>query len=296
MQAVHQVKHWVSIALEDHLLSRPSPMFRPAFTPPTADAPKVEDAVRQIRERSAYFAGVQVAAEKIAAIRTAMDDAFEGKLKDVKTTVNPKTGIGLILNPLRLHPEIIRLATHPFTCAIIERYLRRRIVLADIDMRRVPPMDMSELDERAGTKGLGRTSSHWHRDIRGRQVKVMIYLTDVGEKDSNFAFLPGTHAGHFRRPNKLEESRFTDEWVAQCGITPTECYGPAGYTMVFDTNPIHRLRRKTTARTRDSVTFYYTPGHELRQLDVDPAAVAELPEPARALFGGKRPPAAATHD
>jgi hypothetical protein len=74
--------------------------------------------------------------------------------------------------------------------------------------------------------------------------------------------------------------------VAGLGVAPVECYGAAGTTLVFDTNCAHRLRRKPTARVRDSVTFYYTPGQELRALDVDPVALARLPDGARAVFGG----------
>jgi hypothetical protein len=296
MVAVYHVKNWINTALEDHLLTRPSPMFRPSFEPAPADAAKVEVAIREIRERSAYFAGVRLTPAEMTALSAAIDEAYARKRPDLQVHTNPKTGISLITNPLRVDPLVLKMATDPLLGAIIERYLRRRVVLADVDMRRVPPMDMTELDERAGTKTVGKTSSHWHRDIRGRQVKVMVYLTEVGEKDSNFAFLPGTHAGHHRRPNRVEESRFTDEWVERCGITPVECYGPPGFTMVFDTNPIHRLRRKPTARTRDSITFYYTPGQELRHLDVNPADVAALPAPACGLFGGRRPVSSATHD
>jgi hypothetical protein len=59
--------------------------------------------------------------------------------------------------------------------------------------------------------------------------------------------------------------------------------------MVFDTNFVHRLRRKPGAAVRDSVTFYYTPGQETRFLDVDPGLIKDLPEAARSLFKGWRP-------
>jgi ectoine hydroxylase-related dioxygenase (phytanoyl-CoA dioxygenase family) len=150
-------------------------------------------------------------------------------------------------------------------------------------------MDMGELDQRAGTKAVGYTSSHWHRDIRGRQVKVMLYLTDVTERDSNFAFLLGTHKNSYVRPRRIEESRFNEEWVISSGIKPVECYGQAGTAMIFDTNLIHRLRRKPGSAVRDSITFYYTPSQETRALDVDPGLIKDLPEEARLLFKGRRP-------
>lgn len=285
---VTDIKRRVRQTLEDRLLTRPAPLFRPAFAlSPPLDT-EANKAVSEIRERSAFFAGVRLGADELRHVQAALADAYDGRRVDIKISVNPRTGIAQVHNPLRLHPLMIKLATDGFLCGIIERYLQRRIFLADVDVRRVPPMDMSEVDRRAGTKTVGTTSSHWHRDIRGRQVKVMLYLTDVGENDSNFAFVPGTHAGHYVRPQHVEESRFTDEWIKSSGMTPIECYGPAGLAMVFDTNLIHRLRRKSTGVVRDSVTFYYTPGQELRVLDVDAGDLARLNPPAQELFRGTR--------
>lgn len=277
--------------VEDHILTVPSPMFSPVFMLESAEEAEAQEAVIRMRETAAFIAGVRVSPEQVATIRAALDDAHGGRRKDIRISSNPRTGIAWIHNPLRLHPEIVSLATDRFLCGIVERYLRRRIVLADVDLRRVPPMDMAEVDTRAGTKEAGYTSytsSHWHRDVRGRQVKIMIYLTDVTEKDSNFAFLPGTHVGHQARPRRFETSRISDAWVETCGIAPVECYGRAGTTMVFDTNPVHRLRRKPGGAVRDSVTFYYTPGQEARALDVDSDLVARLPQAAQSLFGGRR--------
>lgn len=274
--------------LEDHVLTRPSLLFSPAFVLDADEEAVAQAAVREMHATSAFLAGVRVSPDRLALIRSALEEAYQGRRGDIRVSTNSRTGISQIQNPLMLHPEIITLATDPFLCGVIERYLRRRIVLADVDMRRVPPMDMVELDQRAVTKAVGYTSSHWHHDIRGRQVKIMIYLTDVTEQDSNFAFLPGTHRGRHIRPRRVEDSRFSDAWVEASGIEPVECYGPAGTVMVFDTNPVHRLRRKPTGTVRDSLTLYYTPGQEARVLDFRQNQIAHLSEAARALFDGTR--------
>jgi phytanoyl-CoA dioxygenase PhyH len=276
-------------SLEDHLTTRPSPLFTPAFRLEGTEQERAQAAVREIERNSAFFAGVQVGPDELAMLRPAMEEAYDGRRLDLRVEVNPRTGIAQIHDPLRLHASLIRLASNPFLCGIVERYLRRRVFLADVDMRRVPPMAMTELDRRAGTKTVGTTSSHWHRDIRGRQVKIMVYLTGVGEADSNFAFIPGTHQGHHIRPRVIEQSRFTDEWVQTSGLKPVECYGPPGLAMVFDTNLIHRLRRKATGIVRDSITFYYTPGQELRRIGIGAGELTGLPPAAAAIFGGRRP-------
>ena len=290
MSVLSQIERHLRIRtmVEDYILTVPSPLFSPAFILDGGEEAEAQKAVMQMRETAAFLAGIRVSPEQLATIRAALDEAYGGRRKEIRTWINPRTGIELIRNPLRLHSEIVSLATDRFLCGIVERYFRRRIVLADVDLRRVPPMTMAEVNERAATKEIGYTSSHWHRDFRGRQVKIMIYLTDVAEMDSNFAFLPGTHVGHQVRPRRFETSRVSDAWVETCGIAPVECYGRAGTTMVFDTNPVHRLRRKPGGMVRDSVTFYYTPGQEARALDVESDLVARLPQAAQSLFGGRR--------
>ena len=85
---------------------------------------------------------------------------------------------------------------------------------------------------------------------------LMIYLTDVGPDDQNFAFCLGTQRGF--RTTKYEKSRFTDQQLSSLGLAPLEVLAPAGTAVVFDSSGIHRLRRRDT-RVRDSVTFNYRP-------------------------------------
>ena len=280
----------VRTLIEDRLLTAPNPFFAPTFR--TGGEAAIESACRTIHEAGGIDAGTMVPRGLCAEICAQLDLAYSDKLRGVRTRTNPRTGIAQVLNPLRVHPAILELATQPFALAVIENYLRRRIYLADIDVRRVPPMQMEEIDRRVEAAAARYTSSHWHRDIRGRQVKVMIYFTDVSDSDSNFAYIAGSHRGFQHRPQQADRSsRFTDAHIQSLGVAPIECYGTAGTTLIFDTNCIHRLRRKATARVRDTVTFYYTPGQELRQVEVDAEAIQRLPAQAQALFGGNRPQA-----
>lgn len=112
----------------------------------------------------------------------------------------------------------------------------------------------------------------------------MAYLTDVGGDDSCFSLLPRTHAGHGRRRTSFMETRVTDAQADSLGIAPLDWLGRAGEAMLFDTNIIHRLRRKPQARVRDSITYYYTPGQSLFSLDYDPGDAARLPPAARRLL------------
>ena len=165
--------------------------------------------------------------------------------------------------PLLIHPAFTRIATNPYILDLIETYFNRECYLADVDARRIYAYDVNEIQ-----KNVGYTSSNWHKDSRGRQLKLMIYLTDVNSNDSNFSFIPETHIPFFSR-SKNNVYRFSDADVNQVENEPIEWLGKAGEACLFDTNLIHRLRRKKTASIRDSFTFYFTPGQELRHLDLD---------------------------
>jgi len=162
----------------------------------------------------------------------------------------------LIPDPL-LIKEFYNLSNLPIVIQTAEQYFKRKVYLADVDSRRISPVSVQQVE----SKGL--SSSNWHRDTRGRQVKMMIYLTDVGEEDSNFSFYPKSHNAV---TYTYENSRLDDGFTK---ILPSEWFGNAGEAMMFDTNIIHRLRRKPLGRVRDSVTFYYTPGQHLKKIEIN---------------------------
>lgn len=256
--------------IEDCLLTRPLRQFKPTVSLTPDQAATADCAVASIEATGGYNLGQIVDADTVRRMQAAIHEAFSGATNAIRLHENPDTGIAQILNPLMLCADFLSFAMMPLLSGIAERYLRRPVVLADVDLRRVPPLSMAELDQRLDQTKAGYTSSHWHRDIRGRQVKAMLYLSDVTEVDSNFAYLPGTHHILPLRARSAAKSRFTDAYVEKLGIKPIECYAPAGTVMIFDTNFIHRLRRKSTAAMRDTFMLYFTPGQEQRPLDYRP--------------------------
>jgi hypothetical protein len=177
------------------------------------------------------------------------------------------------VQPLSICPEFAAAAIDTDLLNLAGGYFRRKPFLSESDYRRVLPMDLEER-ERADPKfSKGYTSSHWHYDIRGRQIKVMIYLTDVAAEDQNFSYCPGTHRGF--KSSLYEKSRFSDADFESLRVKSFECLAPAGTAIMFDTNGIHRLRRRNT-RMRDSVTFNYHPGKMYRAIPqkIHPAVLA----------------------
>ena len=140
---------------------------------------------------------------------------------------------------------------------LISDYFKRKIYLSDVDIRRVLPVDYEEILK------LGKSNSDWHRDTRGRQIKIMIYLSKVSSKDSFFSFMPNTHKN---RTYNFEESRFSSSDIDKEKHNEVKWFGNEGDAMIFDTNIIHRLNRQAAAQIRDTMTFYFTPGQALRNI------------------------------
>ena len=215
-----------------------------------------KNAADKIKSKGYYSFGKVITDEQLAKIKKAIDLQIEKGLCDY----NKSNLYFLISNPL-LIDEIRDIACKDIFLEIAKAYFENDIFLADVDSRRIPPVSLIDVEKN------GLSSSNWHRDARGRQVKVMIYLTDVTETDSNFSFYPNTHN---ETVYSFSESRFKDNEIKG---EPIEWYGKAGEAMMFDTNIIHRLRRKVNGSVRDSVTFYITPGLFLRKIEVNDAGL-----------------------
>ena len=63
---------------------------------------------------------------------------------------------------------------------LISNYFKRNFYLSDVDIRKVLPAKFEDISN------MGKSNSDWHKDVRGRQLKIMIYLSNVGQKDSFF--------------------------------------------------------------------------------------------------------------
>ncbi|HZN87194.1 MAG TPA: phytanoyl-CoA dioxygenase family protein [Burkholderiales bacterium] len=260
------------VLVEDMVLTSP----RLAFRPRLAEGMPVSEYVRGLQDKGYASIGSLLSPAELREIRTQIDAALSEKRADIAVKWSDKVQYARVINPLRLHEKLLALAAHPLALAVAEAYFRRQPYLADVDLRRVEAVSMESL----GPQHV--SSSSWHRDTRGRQLKLMVYLSDVTAKDSNFSLVPGSHRGQHLRKGTYMESRLGDAEVAD--LQTLEWYGAAGEAMLFDTNVIHRLRRKAGAAVRDSITYYYTPGQSLFALDYPAEALHHLPEASRVVF------------
>lgn len=99
-----------------------------------------------------------------------------------------------------------------------------------------------------GNKGSG---GGWHRDtINRRQLKYILYLSDVDKNSGCFEYLDGTHIVSEKLKinrllnNSLSQHRYSDEEINRLfnnyEYKKTSCIGPAGTLLIADTSGIHR--------------------------------------------------------
>lgn len=292
MGLARKAKQCLHLFWEEHFTypSRPGSKALPNSIQLEGVAQDPEQLLSSLRTEGIFTLPGLIAPSVREKIHEKMEGALRGEIAGVRIEDSAESHVRYIENPLMLGTELLQLALNPFIVETIEAYFQADAYLAEVDMRRVLPISMDEFEAGSGRHKQGYTSSHWHYDVRGRQVKVMYYLSDVGPEDQNFAYIPRSHLTHPLIPRSridYSKSRFPEGWPEKNGFKVVECYAKAGTAVVFDTNCVHRLRRKKS-RIRDSLTFYYTPGQELRKLEYRKEDLPTGNEAYYRIFGGKR--------
>lgn len=262
----------------DRVLNMPSPVWRPPYPWRRFTPEHGRQLIEQLRRDGLVMLSNFFDEAQLACIRAAVEAQFRPTLSG-KMEFRANDQFYACIQPLSICREFSEAAIDPDLLNLVSGYFRRRPFLSESDFRRVMPLDMVEWERKAPKFAKGYSASHWHHDVRGRQIKVMIYLTDVGPDDQNFSYCLGTHTGF--KSMKYENSRFSDEQVQAMKLEILECLAPAGTAIAFDTNGIHRLRRRPTG-VRDTVTLNYHPGQMYRMI---PQVIhPEVPETRREEF------------
>jgi ectoine hydroxylase-related dioxygenase (phytanoyl-CoA dioxygenase family) len=108
----------------------------------------------------------------------------------------------------------------------------------------------------------------WHRDNRMRQLKTIVYLTDVNEKNGPYLFLP--HSDKFDLPTRdgigkvtRYEDKVINEFCKENDLDPFLCTGEKGTVIFTDTSFIHR-GSNIEEGIRYSYTNYYFEDNPMR--------------------------------
>jgi len=103
----------------------------------------------------------------------------------------------------------------------------------------------------------------WHRDAIEKQFKTILYLSDVGEKNAPFMFVPRTANVVAERRNDPRGTRFTDEGVKKLGITPFTVTAKAGTLVLVSTTNIHRGSNIEEGTRYTFTNYYYANTHQI---------------------------------
>jgi hypothetical protein len=108
----------------------------------------------------------------------------------------------------------------------------------------------------------------WHRDNRGKQIKTIVYLTDVSEKSGPFSFLPLSNQFDLQTRDGIgKATRYDDSIVdgfcKENNIEPFKVIGKKGTMIFVDTSFIHR-GLNIQSGSRYTYTNYYFENHPQR--------------------------------
>ena len=108
----------------------------------------------------------------------------------------------------------------------------------------------------------------WHRDNRNKQIKTIVYLTDVSEESGPFSFLPLSNQFDLQTRDGIgKATRYddsvVDEFCKENNIEPFKVIGKRGTIIFADTSFIHR-GLNIQSGSRYTYTNYYFENHPQR--------------------------------
>ena len=186
-------------------------------------------------QRDGYLSlGQLLSPEQCAAVRAYLaDKSLIGRnaRQEIFTLakVPPDTGLAdYHLQDLVNSPHLMDLANSPRLLDLAARYIGCRPTISAMSLRWSFP-----------TTAPVNTLQAFHRDADDwRYLKVMVYLTDVGEQDGPHVFVKGTHLGGA----SVKLCRYSDASIHQAypPAAVTTVLGASGTGFVVDTAGIHK--------------------------------------------------------
>lgn len=108
----------------------------------------------------------------------------------------------------------------------------------------------------------------WHRDNRMKQIKTIVYLSDVEDKDGPYLFLPSSDQFDLSTRDGIGkatryEDKVIEDFCSNNNLEPFKVTGKKGTVIFTDTSYIHRGANIQDG-TRYTYTNYYFENHPQR--------------------------------
>lgn len=144
-------------------------------------------------------------------------------------------------------PLFARFCCHPSLATTANYYLGRAAHIKRAYFMRYLPRD-----------DMDRNQFRWHHDMEDRQIKAMLLLTDVGEKDQFMSYVLGSHDTFHPYERFLQNALdfdYCSSYLDRLEVVKT--IGKAGDVFLFDSNGMHKGNR-SMGRLRDALFVEYT--------------------------------------
>ena len=246
---------------KEYLHRRPDPSYRAEFVQGD-DKRRAQADADTLRREGIVILPRYFDSGQLATFRSAFERAIEGR---------PGSNPDSLYNEEIMHfdPVFLDAALDEFLLEIVGSYYEKKFGLGRAQAMRLLPSP-------AGRSG----SFQWHHDARGKQVHLMVLISDVTEKGQCMTYLRQSHAGYYSHYRGIAHTRFDQDLKGQdIADRIVSVAGPAGTVALFDANGLHSGNRNEV-EPRDTLTFCYVSWRHFRKIQGRRADVAEL-SPAR---------------
>jgi len=243
---------------KEYLHRRPDPAFNWSFSRNSQTAQQVET----LKQDGIVFLPGHFKGEALEKLRQAFDKAVEGRPN--------KHDPDSFINTEFLHedPVFLAAAMDDTLLDIVGGYYQKKFSVGRASAMRLLPSE----PVRYG-------SYQWHHDARGRQVHLMILLTEVPKDGQRMTYLKGSHHRFYDHYRGLAEGSRFEEDVQQMPDASeriVDVAGPAGTVAIFDANGLHSGNRNRTV-TRDTVTYCYVTVRHFKKITCKGSDLSSLP-------------------
>lgn len=254
---------------KEYFHRRPDPSYAPNFV--TGEAKERAGAlVEEMRREGIVLLPGYFKQPLLGKLQGALDRAVSGH----PDKGNPNAFSNL--NSLEADATFYDAALDDFLLEVIGGYYQKRFAVTTASAMRLLPAP-SEL----------RTGSfQWHHDTRGRQVHVMVLLSDVTTKGQRMTYLKRSHNTYYNYARSKDGgSRFEVDVVSNPSLKEriAEVVGPAGTVAIFDSNGLHSGNRGE-GEIRETLTLCYVSWRHFKKVRVKRKDIEALPPQKRQVM------------
>jgi hypothetical protein len=227
---------------------------------------KAKAAIEVLRRDGIVLLPEHFTGEKLERLKRSFHDATDGK-------VNPYTPDSLYNEDVMQDPAFLDAAVDDTILEIIGGYYRRRFSIGRASASRLMP-----------TPPIRHSSYSWHHDARGRQLHMMLLLSDVTSNGQRMSYMKGSHNRFYSHYRGIVKTQFDNDVKAN-NVSPdqiADVVGKAGTVAIFDANGLHSGNRNDK-ELRDTLTLCYVSKRHFKPIKCRAEDVNALPPQKREL-------------